>query len=126
MEEDDEEDDDDDDDKLDDVLLALRAAAPSGLVASLRCPQTSTAGTQMGGVKETECIVTTDKGATIDTETLVRWLKVTMPLLKATHVDQGIADLLLNYLIYATVKQGRTLHVPQGTDIQEVLPSLYA
>ena len=69
--------------------------------------------------------VTTNKGATIDAGTLVRRLKVTMLLLKATHMDKGLTNLLLNYLISATVKQGRTLHVPQGTNIQEVPPSLY-
>ena len=116
----------DDENKLDDVPLALRAAAPVGLVASLRCPCTSTVVTQTGGMKEAGRTVTTNKGATIDAGTLVRWLKVTMLLLKATHVDQGRTNLLLNYLISATVKQGRMLHVPQGTNVQEVPLSLYA
>ena len=94
----------DDKDKLDDVPLALRAAAPAGLVVSLRCPCTSTAGTQTGGVKGAGRMVTTNKGATIDAGTLVRRLKVTMLLLIATHMDQGLTDLLLNYLISTTVK----------------------
>ena len=76
-------------------------------------------------MKEAGCTVTTDKKATLDAGTLIRQLKVTMPLLKATHVEQGLTDLLLNYLISATVKQGRMLHVPQGTNVQEVPPSLY-
>ena len=41
----------------------------------------------MGGVQEAGKVVATDKGATIDTGTLVHQLKVTMPLLKAKQVD---------------------------------------
>ena len=120
-----EDEDEDDKDELDDVPLALRAAAPAGLVATLRCPRTSTGETQTGFVKEAGHTVTTNKGATINAGTLVRQLKVIEPLLKATHVDQGLTNLLLNYLIPATVRQGRMLHLLQGTDIQEVPPTFY-
>ena len=117
----------DDDDEEDDLPLALRATAPAGSVASLRrAPRMASAGTQTGGVREAGKVVTADKGATVDAGTLVRRLKVTMPLLKATHVDQGLTDLLLNYLIAATVKQGRTVHVPEGADVLPVPPALYA
>ena len=117
----------DDDDEEDDLPLALRATAPVGSVASLRrAPRMASAGTQTGGVREAGKVVTADKGATVDAGTLVRRLKVTMPLLKATHVDQGLTDLLLNYLIAATVKQGRTVHVPEGADVLPVPPALYA
>ena len=113
----------DDDDEEDDLPLALRATAPAGSVASLRrAPRMASAGTQTGGVREAGKVVTADKGATVDAGTLVWRLKVTMPLLKATHVDQGLTDLLLNYLIAATVKQGRTVHVPEGADVLPVPP----
>ena len=49
-------------------------------------------------------MVASDKGATIDASSLVRRLKVTMPLLKAMHVDKGLPGLLLNYLIASMVK----------------------
>ena len=47
MEEDDN--DEDDNEKLDGVPLALRVVTPAGSMAGLRCPRTSTAGTQTGG-----------------------------------------------------------------------------
>ena len=37
-----------------------------------------------------------------------------------------LTDLLLNYLIASTVKQGRPVQVPEGTKVQEVPLALFS
>ena len=112
------EDDDEDDldeeeyDPADAILLALRAAAPAGSIASLRPPTTRSTGAQTGGVRGAGRTLAAPKPEGVDAGTLVRQLRVSLPLLKAANADQGLLDLLLNALISAKVKRGKSVTIP--------------
>ena len=60
-----------------------------------------------------------------DVGTVVRRLRVSMPLLKAVRADQGLLDLLLNHLVQAKVRRGQVIPVPVGAQVQEVSASLF-
>ena len=58
----------------------------------------------------------------MDAGTLVKRMKVTLPLIKALSVDQGLTNLLLNHLIASATKAGATITLPEGAK-HEVIPA---
>ena len=108
-------------DILDDLPLAMQE--PRGGTApgpSRRQVVTKDAAAQTGGVKGAGMITGGGKTSTIDAGTLVKQMKVTLPLLRAVNADPGLSGLLLNYLIASTVRNGRTITLPKGADTEEV------
>ena len=55
-----------------------------------------------------------------DAGTIVKRVRVSMPLLKAVKADNALLDLLLNHLISAKFKRGQTISVPVGAQVLEL------
>ena len=91
----------------DDIPLSLQARQPVGAVPLRRdAPTTRDSGVQTGGVRGAGKAVKTEgeEKTVSDAGTLVRRMKVTLPLIKALNVDKGLTSLLLNHLIATATK----------------------
>lgn len=64
--------------------------------------------------------------AGVDCGTLLQRMRVTLPLIKAAETDPGLSDLLVNHLVDVCRKKGRTIWVPEGADVKEIPPALFA
>ncbi len=82
---------------------------------------------QTGGVKGAGKAVAgaDEKPITVDAGTLVRRMKVTLPLVKALNVDPGLTNLLLNHLIATAAKQGRVITLPKHVQTEVVPEELF-
>ena len=69
-------------------------------------------GVQTGGVSGTVRIIKLEKDGLVDAGTLLWCLCVTLPMIKATKIDQAFNNLILNHLIAQNVKKGRAIVVP--------------
>ena len=50
----------------------------------------------------------------VDAGTLIRRLRVSVPLLRAAKVDQGLLETMLNYLVSLNAAAGRPVTLPKG------------
>ena len=114
----------DDLDPKDDLPLALRALQPAGGVPPVQ-PMCS-AGVQTGSISSAGRVVVTDRNSNLDAGTIVKRMKVSLPLLKAADVDPVLTCLLLNHLLSTCAKKGVTIDVPQGAKVEEIPLLLYA
>ena len=62
----------------------------------------------------------------MDAGTIVRRMKVSLPLLKAADADPALTRLLLNHLLSACAKKGHTIDVPEGAKVEMIPLPLYA
>ena len=67
-----------------------------------------------------------DKTQGLDAGTIVRRMKVSLPLLKAADADPALTRLLLNHLLSTCVKKGQTIDVPEGAKVEEIPTPLFA
>ena len=66
-----------------------------------------------------------DRTNVVDAGTLLKRLKVTLPLLRTVNVDRGLIDLLLNHLVAVKFKSGSPLVVPRGLKFDVIPPEMY-
>ena len=56
----------------------------------------------------------------VDAGTLLKRLRVTLPMVKAADHDQAFNDLILNHLISQNVRKGRSIVVPEEATVDKI------
>ena len=61
----------------------------------------------------------------VDAGTLIRHLRVSVPLLRAAKVDQGLLETMLNYLVSLNAAAGRPVTLPKGCKTEYLPPEVF-
>ena len=61
----------------------------------------------------------------VDAGTLIRCLRVSVPLLRAAKVDQGLLETMLNYLVSLNAAAGRPVTLPKGCKTEYLPPEVF-
>ena len=91
-------------------------------------PLTRTTAAQTGGVTGAGRVVRLGGGkvpAGLDAGTLLKRLRVTLPMVKAADNDQEFNNLILNHLITQNVRKGHSIVVPEGATVDKISPQLF-
>lgn len=90
-------------------------------------PTTRSVSAQTGGVTSAGRVVQrgTKNPAGLDAGTLLKRLRVTLPMVKAADNDQAFNDLILNHLIAQNVRKGRPIVVPDDARVDPIPPQLF-
>ena len=61
----------------------------------------------------------------VDAGTLIRCLRVSVPLLRAAKVDQGLLETMLNYLVSLNAAAGHPDMLPKGYKAEFLPPEVF-
>ena len=61
----------------------------------------------------------------VDAGTLIPCLRVSVPLLRAAKVDQGLLETMLNYLVSLNAAAGRPFMLPKGCKAEYLPPEVF-
>ena len=61
----------------------------------------------------------------VDAGTLIRCLRVSVPLLRAVKVDQGLLETMLNYLVSLNAAAGRPVTLLKGCKAEYLPPEVF-
>ena len=61
----------------------------------------------------------------VDAGTLIHRLRVSVPLLWAAKVDQGLLETMLNYLVSLNAAAGRPVMLPKGCKVEYLPPEVF-
>ena len=61
----------------------------------------------------------------VDAVTLICCLRISVPLLRAAKVDQGLLETMLNYLVSLNAAAGCPVTLPEGCKVEFLPPEVF-